>query len=381
MTSGYKGSIMTGCVKYFSAARLCCLLLAAAGGGVYADETSLIDFFLPPPPCAAPVSEGIWGETNVVPRDVSNGLEDARLEKWCYWDGNVLKGPDGRYHMYAVRWSQSHSHSRGHKSRSAAVHAVAGQPMGPYLDAAPLWPGRADEMSGRSTLGLHLKDGRYAVFSAGSDAAELYVADAPQGPFERLGRIETAPAGDGERDMLNACLLERPDGRCMMVLNSGMILISEAGILGPYKKAAPPAFEGIRKLPQVRMEDPLVWYGSGLYHMVVHHWRSGSAYHLTSADGISNWTYRGIAYRTGGALFRGTDGTVNAWEVVERPGVLMEEGVVTHFTFSVIDVSKGEDGPHDRNGSKIVVVPFDGRAFDQFMRKLVAGEEAGEDGR
>jgi hypothetical protein len=96
-----------------------------------------------------------------------------------------------------------------------------------------------------------------------------------------------------------------------------------------------------------------------------------TSYHLTSEDGIHNWKNRGIAYRHDANIFRYTDGTVNQWTIVERPTAYVENGHVTHFNFSVIDVSKGEDRANDNHGSKIVVVPFDGEAFDRDMQSQV----------
>jgi hypothetical protein len=43
--------------------------------------------------------------------------------------------------------------------------------------------------------------------------------------------------------------------------------------------------------------------------------------------------------------------------------------------FSVIDVKKGQDRGSDNHASKIVVVPFDGVAFDNYMQKLVKEEK------
>ena len=42
----------------------------------------------------------------------------------------------------------------------------------------------------------------------------------------------------------------------------------------------------------------------------------------------------------------------------------------------MIDFNKGQDRPNDNHGSKIVVVPFDGEAFDRDMQAIVAAEEA-----
>jgi len=88
------------------------------------------------------------------------------------------------------------------------------------------------------------------------------------------------------------------------------------------------------------------------------------AYHLTSVDGIHNWTNRGIAFDPRQDFVRYTDGTVNHWYKMERPQVYLENGHVTHFTFAVIDVEKSQDVGNDNHDSKVIVVPFDGVQFD-----------------
>lgn len=65
-------------------------------------QKTLIDFFEPMPIQEPLVSEGIWGASNVLPRDVANGLEDPKMENWCYWDGSIVKDDEGIYHMYFV---------------------------------------------------------------------------------------------------------------------------------------------------------------------------------------------------------------------------------------------------------------------------------------
>jgi hypothetical protein len=88
------------------------------------------------------------------------------------------------------------------------------------------------------------------------------------------------------------------------------------------------------------------------------------ALHLASADGITNWKNMGLAYDPTANFVRYTDGTVNHWYNMERPGVLIENGHVTHFTFAVVDVPKSQELGNDQNGSKVIVVPFNGAAFD-----------------
>jgi hypothetical protein len=102
---------------------------------------------------------------------------------------------------------------------------------------------------------------------------------------------------------------------------------------------------------------------------VVNGWSDRKAYHITSTDGIKNWTFRGLAYDPTANFLHYTDGTVNHWNNIERPGVLIENGHVTHFTFAVIDVPKNQDRGNDGHGSKVIVVPFDGEGLDRDLKK------------
>ena len=158
----------------------------------------------------------------------------------------------------------------------------------------------------------------------------------------------------------------------MIVPRSGAILMSKNGILGPYTVQGPSVYPKIDGLPRHdlrNLEDPVVWFSGGLYHIVVNNWSDRKAYHLTSVDGINDWKYRGLAYDATRDFVRYADGTVNHWEKLERPSVLLRDGHVTHFTFAVLDVPKEQEKGNDTHGSKIIVVPFDGVALDRDLQK------------
>src|SRR4051812_49860545 len=112
-------------------------LLCGLGAISGAADKSLIDYFLPMP-VQGKLTKEAWGTDNVLPRDPRNGLEDATMKQWCYWDGQILKAKDGRYHLFASRWDQA----RGHNGwfGSSAVHAVSNNPVGPYIDKGLAWP-------------------------------------------------------------------------------------------------------------------------------------------------------------------------------------------------------------------------------------------------
>ena len=79
-----------------------------------------------------------------------------------------------------------------------------------------------------------------------------------------------------------------------------------------------------------------MWRSGGLYHIVVNGWSDRKAYHITSADGITNWTLRGLAFDPRRHVVRFTNGVGNHWDKMERPGVLIENGHVTAFTLAVL---------------------------------------------
>jgi hypothetical protein len=361
------------------------VILTLAGSGVISgQERSLVDYFLPMEPQGALVSEGIWGNPNVLPRDIKNGLEDPDLDEWCYWDGRIVKDDQGRYHIYASRWSQSFPHSTGWKQNSKGIHAVSENIMGPYEDKGLLWPDWQEGL-GHNVIGLRMRDGRYAAVSSEVTPGDIFVSDSPDGPFRHLGQIKVNPNGfhpglaayqGGKGNMANVKILLRPDGRYMIVARSTAVMISDHNILGPYKIMSERVYKDYPELPQERNEDPTVWYSGGMYHIVYNHWPSKTSHHFTSRDGVHDWTYRGIAFKKDESkIFRYTDGTVNDWEFIERPTAYVEDGHATHFIFSVLDVHKGRDLANDNHASKIVVVPFDGKAFDRDMQKLVRGEQ------
>jgi hypothetical protein len=68
---------------------------------------------------------------------------------------------------------------------------------------------------------------------------------------------------------------------------------------------------------------------------------------------------------------RYTDGTVNHWEKMERPGVLLIDGHVAYFTLAALDVPKEQELGDDIHGSKVVVIPFDGAALDRDLEKVI----------
>jgi len=320
---------------------------------------TLIDYFQPMP-IKSKLSADVWGAADVGPRDEDNGLE-ARDLKNCYWDGAVLQGPDGKWHLFASRWPEPLGHNGWWKS--VAVHAVSNDIIGPYEDKGLCWP---DDQGGKghNVTALKMPDGRYAITISETRPGEVFASESPDGPWKSLGRITVA--NDPKWHASNATPVLRPDGKYMIVQRSGIILLAK-DIVGPYEAQGPSIYGSIKEMPKPfdKLEDPIAWHSGGLYHIVVNSWAMRKAFHLTSPDGIGHWTFRGLAYDPTVDFIRYTDGTVNRWNKIERPGVIMKDGHVAYFTFAVIDVPKEKEKGNDRHGSKVIIVPFDGEALDR----------------
>jgi hypothetical protein len=338
---------------------LCC----AVALPLPASAKDLIDYFRPIP-ITDKLTSDTWGLPGVLPRDVKNGLEDTS-NTWCYWDGKIIKGKDGRYHLFASRWPEKNGHYDW--GNSVAIHAVSETVTGPYVDKGLLFTEHGGK--GHNVTADVLPDGRYVVLLSETRPGDVYISSSLDGPWEFHGTISVDPNGFKADRPSNWSLVVRPDGGFMIVTRHGLVMISTSGILGPYKVQGPSVYPTIAGLDNKTAEDPVVWYSGGHYHIVVNWWNDRKAYHLMSKDGIRDWKLIGLAYDPRKDFIRYTDGTVNRWTKLERPGVVMENGHVTHFTFAVIDSEKDDDKGGDKHGSKVIVVPFDGVAFDADMAR------------
>lgn len=75
-----------------------------------------------------------------------------RMKDYWVWCGSVIKGDDGRYHMFASRWPKDITFHPGWMTSSEIVRAVADKPEGPYTFANVVLPARgAEYWDGRST--------------------------------------------------------------------------------------------------------------------------------------------------------------------------------------------------------------------------------------
>ena len=331
-----------------------------------------------------PIVEGLrtdcWGAAAVGPRDQGNGLEDRTMAEYSYWDGAVVRDEEsGKFLLFASRWEQKGGHWGNAQGPgwlgSQAVYAESDSLFGPYTDLGPLWPDWC-EGAGHNVFPfrispadpLYAEGFRHAICISDTGRHEetangtIHIAKTPRGPWLLLkngsgGRLDYT----GVFSLSNVSIVPRPEGGYLALDRHGNL--AQSGTLaGKWQTVRECLWKDFsvmeNRLPY--MEDGVIWYCAGAYHIIVNDWDARQAYYLTSSDGLSWTKHDGLAYTPKADFLRCADGTVNRWTKIERPNVYIENGVVKAMTFAVIDVQKEDDLGDDDHGSKVIVVPFDG---------------------
>src|SRR5512142_3390596 len=114
------------------------VVLAGLGLGVaqIAQAKPFEEYLKPAPIVCSPLSSASWGVAGVLPRDLCNGIESAKgaavPPDFYYWDGQIIRAKDGKYHMFMSTWAGSAGFNPGWQG-SDAFHAISTQGvLGPY---------------------------------------------------------------------------------------------------------------------------------------------------------------------------------------------------------------------------------------------------------
>jgi MYXO-CTERM domain-containing protein len=357
--------------------------------------------YLKPTPVTCPLSSATWGVAGVLPRDLCNGIESAKgagvSPEFYYWDGEIIRAQDGKYHMFMSTWAGSAGFNPGWTG-SDAYHAISQtSPLGPYERQGYVYTNNGSH-KGHNVSALELPDGSYAVVVSEIVPFTIYKSSSLDGPWTACqASIDSNGINYGSDSNFasNVSLVARHDGKYEIVQRHGLIGIADT-LCGPYKLQKPtwaypsanrPSIDSIypkrTSIPGVSNptfdweEDPHIWRSAGTYHVLYSGSGDRVGYHLYSADGLTNWTDNGLAFtpRQYQDLFCYEGGTTcSQWYKMERPGVLLEGGHPTHITWAVADVDKDNQIPAGSNhGSKVIVVPIDGVAFDADFGTSAAG--------
>lgn len=292
------------------------------------------------------------------------------------WGGSLIKGEDGRYHLFYSRWKTDLGWAW--VTDSEIAHAVARSPFGPFAHVDVALPRRGREFwDGLCTHNPTVRrfGKKYYLYYMGNTGDGVVtgtptkeslnwthrnnqrigvaVADDPNGPWQRFDRplIDITHGDDRAIDALcvsNPAITQRPDGGFLMVYkvvgkqrplpNGGPVLHAIARSdrpTGPFIKHDKPTFvvEGV----DFPAEDPCIWYQDGKYRAIVKsiaaqtHPVTGKKQRVfslvlyESVDGF-DWLpskHHLVSDRT----IAWADGRTEQLEHLERPQLYLEDGV------------------------------------------------------
>lgn len=321
-------------------------------------------------------------------------------EGYWVWGSSVVKGEDGKYHIYVSRFPKSLPFHPGWMVASEIVHAVSDTPQGPYrFSDIALPPRGAQYWDGRSTHNPRiLKHGsRYYLIYMGSThpfadpthdeltldspwcivarankRIGLAVADSPYGPWKRMDEpiLKTEPETFYSYLTSNPSPIIQEDGSVMMIFKgrahtengkySDMALgVAYApSIEGPYT-----VLNGKKPIFQVdgqgEAEDPFLWKDERGYHAIFKDHvgkftgERGGGVMAHSKDGI-NWEpdKDPKAYSR---TVEWEDGKVEMQGQLERPFIFFEDGKPAYIFFATMD---GPGGFENATESWNMVIPI-----------------------
>jgi len=284
-------------------------------------------------------------------------------DAWYIWCGSMVRGDDGKYHLFYSRWPRNLGHNAW-VTHSEIAHAVADSPLGPYHHHDVTLPRRGPQFwDGLCTHNPTIQhwNGKYYLYymgNTGDDQATkslnwthrnnqrigVAVADRPEGPWRRSDRplIDVTPGFYDALCTTNPSITRRPDGGFLMVYKAvgdkgkppfggPVVHIAATSDIpeGPFKKHPTPVFtkEGV----MFPAEDPFIWHQAGRYRAVV----KDNAGHFTgqgkslvlfeSVDGL-DWKLAAHPLVTTTELAT-TEGGRKKFYSLERPQLYLENGL------------------------------------------------------
>lgn len=338
----------------------------------------------------------------IVPIPKDNVQKDSAWNIWC---GAMVRGKDGKYHLFYSRWPRQTGHESW-ISHSQIAYAVADSPEGPYRDVnVPLpvyndtaWDGAMAHNPDVITVG-----GKYYLYYIGTRGTRLAadetikpygddwwkrrdserigvaVADNPAGPWKRMDVpvLDSSP-GDSAFDAMcvaNPAVCVGRGGKIVMLykgvckngtIRGGKVRFSVAfadSPTGPFVKTGKLIFQPQDPHAGMVAEDPFIWYDKHLdrYYAVTRDvvgqftGDAGGLALLQSADAV-NW----IAVkhpRVAPSNLKWADGTVfsHAASHIERPFLYFDKSGRPLLLFGAMgETRNGKEREHSFN----VRIPF-----------------------
>jgi hypothetical protein len=308
----------------------------------------------------------------LLPAPVGGGFA---MDGYWVWDPSVVKGEDGKYHMFASRWTKELSFGNW-VTNSEVVRAVADTPVGPYTFVEVVLPPRGKEFFDGCTTHnpriVKYKDlyllyyfGNTYYFDRpvpGSDVwadgrahrawmnkrIGLAVASSVNGPWKRMDSPVISPRpGKWDASITsNPSPVVKPDGSIYLMYKSSAknydppLLLGAAmakDYKGPYKRLSDePVFSFHSNAKKDNdVEDPFVWWAGDHYELIMKDrfghicGEEGGGIHASSKDGVK-WQLSNPV-KAYSRHVKWDDGTTVNQANFERPFLLFENGKPTHL--------------------------------------------------
>lgn len=309
----------------------------------------------------------------MLPVPLKGGL---RMENYWVWCGSVIKGEDGRYHMFASRWSKKLPH-HAWVFASEIIRASADTPLGPFVFEEVVLPSRgAKYWDGRSTHNPFIRKykDKYILYYMGSThpfeevqdgeiiarddkrcisgrankRVGMAVADSVLGPWKRLDQ----PILDTRVNSFDSYLTSNPaacineDGSVLLMYKARSyegnswskmkigVAFAEHYDAEYVRVSDEPVFD-----ESMHIEDPYIWSRDGMYYMIAKDMEGnicGEKYggvFAASKDGIHWEMEKGNLSYSRKILW--DNGISEELFKMERPFILQEDGVDKAMYFAV----------------------------------------------
>lgn len=312
------------------------------------------------------------------PAPLGGGFSMYGYWVWC---GSVVKGEDGKFHMFASRWPKSLPMHPGWLVASEIVRAVSDTPEGPYTFQEVVMPARgAAYWDGRSTHNPHiirhkdtyllyymgsthpfedvqpeetltLKDHRVIV-ARSNKRIGLATASSVFGPWKRLDQPILLPRPDHFDSYFtsNPAPCVKEDGSVLLIYKTRSYIGHEFSVHmalgaawadhyeGPYRQVSD---QPIFSPNDVHLEDPFIWKTEDGFAMIAKDMEGNvigekhGGISAISKDGI-NWkiTENPKSYSRQ-VLWE--DGVVRKMGNFERPFLLFQDERPTHLFAATAD--------------------------------------------
>ncbi len=308
----------------------------------------------------------------LLPAPVGGGFA---MDDYWVWGSSVIKGNDGKYHMFADRWAKDLGFGAW-VTNSEVVHAIADVPEGPYTFEDVALPARgAEYFDGLVTHNprVILFQGMYYLYyfgttydfpvpTPGSEPVErafgrawmnkrIGVASSRSlyGPWQRMDQpvIEPRPGHWDATITTNPSPVINPEtGKILLMYKSSPVDWNPPLLLGVAEASHPQGpYQRLTDGPIFRfdtednkdndVEDPFVWWAGNHFELIMKDrfghvcGEEGGGVHASSPDGI-NWKLSDPVKAYSRKILW-DNGKTTTQANFERPFLLFENGRPTHL--------------------------------------------------